>query len=211
MLLASSPNGPKDLEDAAVSLLTRMILAELDGRKAHQWVTSTLGYLNWRSGAEWRPLSDRWNPDRIDYLRAAYLVKSAQNVPDRALQPWAGPGADAGFSSAFPRYPKAGAATPSADRCCQVSKERPTEPFPALLARRRERTEAAEREPDKRRQRGGLDSHLRVSDGPPSIFQPERAGATRPAHAEEVAENRQSTRKGPARVSAGPRRFRGMA
>jgi hypothetical protein len=50
----------------------------LNGRTAAQFLRSVVDYLQWRSGAAWRPLSQRFHPDRFDYLRAIYFVNAAQ-------------------------------------------------------------------------------------------------------------------------------------
>lgn len=54
---------------------------ELDGRKAHQWVTSIVTYLDWRAGREWRPASHRWLPESYVYTQARQIVYRAFHEP----------------------------------------------------------------------------------------------------------------------------------
>jgi hypothetical protein len=100
-----------------------MILEELDGRRAHQWVTSIVAYLHWRSGAEWRPLSDRWNPERMDYLRAAYLVKQAFSCPSPSTT------SSESLTEPFPRIAPQGAGQ-------QARAGKPDKPAPSFSRRR---------------------------------------------------------------------------
>ena len=54
---------------------------KVDGRTGDQWLRSVLGYLAWRAGDDWRPASDRFSPERREYLQAARLVLAVRNAP----------------------------------------------------------------------------------------------------------------------------------
>jgi hypothetical protein len=57
---------------------------EVDGRTAHQWVQSVLAYLDWRSGMSWRPMADRFHPDRTLYTESSLRLRQAYyNTPNR--------------------------------------------------------------------------------------------------------------------------------
>ena len=66
--------------EGSVAFTTRQMNdAERDRRSCQQWLRSILSYLEFRSGASWRRLSDpeqRWNPERLDYLVAIRKVQS---------------------------------------------------------------------------------------------------------------------------------------
>lgn len=51
-----------------------------DKRTARQWINSVVAYLHWRAGDPWRNLSEgsqRWNPERLEYLDAIRAVERA--------------------------------------------------------------------------------------------------------------------------------------
>lgn len=51
----------------------------IDGKNGRQWVASVVMYLEWRSGACWRP---RFSAEREIYERAVYEVNHAFRSPD---------------------------------------------------------------------------------------------------------------------------------
>lgn len=52
-------------------------VGEVDGRKAWQWFASIRSYLSWRAGDDWRPLGDRYHPDRWPYVQAINCLNQA--------------------------------------------------------------------------------------------------------------------------------------
>lgn len=50
----------------------------MHGRKPWQFHVSVANYLEWRSGSAWRPLSQRFHPDRFDYVSAINLMNEAR-------------------------------------------------------------------------------------------------------------------------------------
>lgn len=51
----------------------------VDGRTGTQWLKSVEAYLEWRTGSAWRPLTDRWNPDRWYYLDGLRFLHDVQH------------------------------------------------------------------------------------------------------------------------------------
>lgn len=49
----------------------------VDGRSGYQWYQSIEAYLLWRAGSSWRPISDRYNPERWYYLDGLRLLHDA--------------------------------------------------------------------------------------------------------------------------------------
>jgi hypothetical protein len=62
----------------------------MEFRTGWQVYASVSEYLNWRSGAAWRPMSHRFNDDRLGYLSAANTLNQAFNglFPERCACPY---------------------------------------------------------------------------------------------------------------------------
>lgn len=55
-----------------------------DDRTPLQWYRSIKTYLEWRAGLCWRPVSDRFHPIRLEYLRALDTLRAAFEHDERA-------------------------------------------------------------------------------------------------------------------------------
>ena len=62
----------------------------MEFRTGAQLYTSVNEYLNWRSGASWRPLAHRFHDERLGYLSAANTLNQAFNSlsPERCACPY---------------------------------------------------------------------------------------------------------------------------
>ena len=59
----------------------QFVCGEVGGRTGDQWLRSVLAYLSFRAGESWRRSTDRFNPERREYLLAARLVLAVRNAP----------------------------------------------------------------------------------------------------------------------------------
>lgn len=59
---------------------------EVDGRKAHQWIASVQAYLEWRAGDSWRPVSQRFHPEREYYVCGYRTLMQAWLGPEPAAK-----------------------------------------------------------------------------------------------------------------------------
>lgn len=59
--------------------MPRAVCDVVDGRTGWQWVQSIRAYLEWRSGAAWRPVSERWHAEKVPYTQAVNWLNEGFN------------------------------------------------------------------------------------------------------------------------------------
>lgn len=56
-----------------------------DSRTPNQFIQSVLAYVDFRAGRAWRPVSHRWHPDRMHWLKVYRIISFAFDGDARKL------------------------------------------------------------------------------------------------------------------------------